>query len=116
VRSVPKAARKICEANAPLLDVPLERLVMPACDSNLPEPATRLEYAVARTVAPAFDNEPDEPHIKLLNPAPTTYRLDHRHDNTCYGLSDFTFIARSLTEYVGNFSVEPARNTNYLQT
>jgi len=34
VRSVPKAARKICEANALLLDVPLERLVMPACDSN----------------------------------------------------------------------------------
>ena len=30
MRNVPKAARKICEANAPLLDVPLERLVMAA--------------------------------------------------------------------------------------
>jgi len=55
VRNVPKAAHKICEANALLLDVPLERLVMPAHDSNYFEVADRLEYAVARTVAPDFE-------------------------------------------------------------
>jgi len=52
VRNEPKAARKICEANAPLLDVPLERLVMPARDPNYFEIADRLEDAAARTVAP----------------------------------------------------------------
>ena len=54
MRNVPKAARKICVANAPLLDVPLERLVMPAHDSNYFDVADKLENAVARTVAQTF--------------------------------------------------------------